>query len=673
MSGDDPQPTAGTTAAAATATANLEKPVLQKNIDGDYAIKVKSEFVLSERPSCLTPPEPPTAAADEGNKDDRNDNDGDNNQKSKRSKNNRGQNKKRPRDSKIAYAEKACLAVVRGESCPFQKSERGCRYNHDLKEMMANRPPDITEGEGGAAWLKDGCPFWNIKGLMCRLGASHVNMSTGQNIRRTIDESGKDAAICISTPSSSDTKATATNVVKAEDEEVPPKKPDPGTLLSHQSEIMNVLSKETQIKLRKKKYPFVCKRHFELQKSKTSKPPVVVTEAAKTTTTKPALQLKERKLIDFRDKVYIAPLTTVGNLPFRRIMKHYGADITCGEMALADQLLSGKPSEWALLKRHPCEDVFGVQIAAGHADQYTRVAEVLANEDKMDIDFVDLNLGCPIDLVCEKGAGASLMLREKKLRGSLEGMLNVLQCPVTIKMRTGWNEAQPIAHQLVPKIQSWGIDGIGAFMIHGRSRLQRYSRLAKWDYITQVASSQSPDLQQIPLIGNGDIFSYTDYEEKILAQVNKEEVGDGGNKNNLLPTAMLGRGALIKPWLPTEIKERRHWDISATERLDMLKDFVRFGLEHWGSDQQGVNHTRRFLLEWLSFLHRYVPVGLMEVLPQQMNHRPPNNMCGRSDLETMMLSKNCADWIKISEMLLGPVPEGFLFEPKHKANSYTKA
>ena len=60
------------------------------------------------------------------------------------------------------------------------------------------------------------------------------------------------------------------------------------------------------------------------------------------------------------------------------------------------------------------------------------------------------------------------------------------------------------------------------------------------------------------------------------------------------------------------------------------------------------------------------------MVPQQMNQRPPRNMCGRSDLETIMLSNNCADWIKISEMLLGPVPEGFLFEPKHKANSYTK-
>jgi tRNA-dihydrouridine synthase 3 len=132
---------------------------------------------------------------------------------------------------------------------------------------------------------------------------------------------------------------------------------------------------------------------------------------------------------------------------------------------------------------------------------------------------------------------------------------------------------------------------------------------------------------------------------------------------------MLARGALIKPWLPTEIKERRHWDISATERLDMLKDFVRFGLEHWGTDSQGVDRTRRFLLEWLSFLCRYVPVGLLEVIPQQMNHRPPLYFFGRSDLETLMLSRDCRDWIRISEMLLGKVEDGFHFEPKHKANS----
>lgn len=130
-----------------------------------------------------------------------------------------------------------------------------------------------------------------------------------------------------------------------------------------------------------------------------------------------------------------------------------------------------------------------------------------------------------------------------------------------------------------------------------------------------MATNQDPNFPLIPIIGNGDVFSFTDYEEKVA-------------REGVSATAMIARGALIKPWLPTEIKERRHWDISASERLDMLKQFVHFGLEHWGSDQQGVNNTRRFLLEWLSFLYRYVPVGIIEVLPQQMNQRPPRNLVG---------------------------------------------
>jgi tRNA-dihydrouridine synthase 3 len=214
---------------------------------------------------------------------------------------------------------------------------------------------------------------------------------------------------------------------------------------------------------------------------------------------------------------------------------------------------------------------------------------------------------------------------------------------------------------VLPPSQIHGSDHFSShdlLQVHGRSRLQRYKAEANWDYISQVAQSESNDKPKIPIIGNGDIYSYVEYEEKVLSH------------DNLSKTAMLGRGALIKPWLPTEIKEKRNWDISATERLDILKSFVKYGLEHWGSDQQGVNNTRRFLLEWLSFLHRYVPVGLLEVLPQKMNQRPPAHMMGRNDLETLFLSPLCSDWIKISEMLLGPVPDDFRFEPKHKANSY---
>lgn len=92
-------------------------------------------------------------------------------------------------------------------------------------------------------------------------------------------------------------------------------------------------------------------------------------------------------------------------------------------------------------------------------------------------------------------------------------------------------------------------------------------------------------------------------------------------------------------------------------------------MEAWGSDTVGVNQTRRFLCEWLSHLYRYVPVGLLEVLPQRINARPPAYF-GRDELETLMASGDCTDWIKISEMLLGKAPEDFKFVPKHKSNAW---
>jgi tRNA-dihydrouridine synthase 3 len=105
---------------------------------------------------------------------------------------------------------------------------------------------------------------------------------------------------------------------------------------------------------------------------------------------------EERKRLDFRNKVVLAPLTTVGNLPFRRLLKVMGVDVTVGEMAMTSNLLSGQASEWALLRRHSSETIFGAQLAGNNAEEMAHVSRVIAKEG-LELDFLDINCGCPLD------------------------------------------------------------------------------------------------------------------------------------------------------------------------------------------------------------------------------------------------------------------------------------
>nr|CAB3486415.1 unnamed protein product [Digitaria exilis] len=311
----------------------------------------------------------------------------------------------------------------------------------------------------------------------------------------------------------------------------------------------------------------------------------------------------------------------------------------------------GQASEWALLRRHPSEDLFGVQICGPYPDTVARTVELVDNE--CSVDFIDINMGCPIDIVVNKGAGSSLLTKPMRIKSIVQAASTVTEKPLTVKVRTAFFEGRNRADSIVSDIYDWGASAI---TIHGRSRQQRYSKLADWDYIYQCAK-KAPDYLHV--IGNGDVFSFTDWNKHV-------------SDCSKISTCMIARGALIKPWLFTEIKEQRHWDITSGERLNILKDFVHFGLEHWGSDSKGVETTRHFLLEWLSYTCRYIPVGLLDVIPQRLNWRPPSYY-GRDDLETLMASDSAADWIRISEMLLGKVPEGFTFAPKHKSNAYDRA
>lgn len=538
----------------------------------------------------------------------------------------RGQNKGRPHVKPTHYdKDRLCPSLVQEPATQCAFGAR-CRFLHDVGRYLAAKPADL--GPRCVLFETFGrCPA----GVTCRFAGAHLGPG-GRNLVR--QEQGVQA---------------------------PP--------------IRNGLDKALQQQLRKRQVRFERAEQAlrQLSRGQLPGPPSAVPEATEAEgapaqdpqelgTVAPAsgpvqtcgaltdedivrLRPCEKRRLDISGKLYLAPLTTCGNLPFRRVCKRFGADVTCGEMAVCTNLLQGQTSEWALLRRHQCEDIFGVQLEGAFPDTMTKCAELLNRT--VDVDFVDINVGCPIDLVYKKGGGCALMQRSGKFQQIVRGMSQVLDVPLTVKLRTGVQERTPLAHRLLPELRTWGA---ALVTLHGRSREQRYTKLADWRYIEQCVAAASP----MPLFGNGDILSYEDANRAM-------QTGVAG--------VMIARGALLKPWLFTEIKEQRHWDISASERLDILRDFTHYGLEHWGSDTQGVERTRRFLLEWLSFLCRYVPVGLLERLPQRLNERPPYFL-GRDYLETLLASQRAADWIRISEMLLGPVPRDFVFLPKHKANAY---
>lgn len=606
---------------------------------------IKPEFILSKTSREELLAAAPSTQPDDLNKDTSPSNAGQDEEEEEevlskpppaKRKRRRGQNKHRPR-SKIPFSEMLCpslhVSSSRGgaATCPFGDK---CHYMHDVAQYMLTKPPDIADTCYNFETFGK-CPF----GPACRFASSHLNSNYENLVNKEIFES------------------------------------------SDRVHTLNVLSKSLQENLRKRtvEYPEsdayldrlastkddTCQTIPALQHSteaggtEASGTPGCSSATEDKDRTSAALscgpltdedgiklRAAEKKQVEFRDRLYLAPLTTVGNLPFRRICKELGADITCGEMAMATNLLQGQQSEWALIKRHESEDLFGVQVCGSHANTMTRCAELINRHAQ--VDFVDINTGCPLDLICNKGAGCALMGRHTRFESIVRGMVTVLDCPLTVKMRAGLLNKSWNAHLLAPKLRDWGVSLVS---IHGRSREQRYTRHADWSYINDCVQVAAP----LPIFGNGDILSFHDYNRF------RSETEVAGT--------MIARGALVKPWIFTEIKEQRDWDISSSERFDILRRYTNYGLQHWGSDTQGVENTRRFLLEWLSFLYRYIPVGVLERVPQRLNERPPLYH-GRDHLETLMASNNCRHWIQISEMLLGPVPPNFTFLPKHKANAY---
>jgi len=281
----------------------------------------------------------------------------------------------------------------------------------------------------------------------------------------------------------------------------------------------------------------------------------------------------------------LAPLTKGNNLPFRRLCAEFGATVTMSEMVYARQLIkgAGRGRESALLKRHPSEQLYGVQIATNIIDEGIKAAEMAVAQGA---DWVDLNCGCPIYEATRRGLGSALLRKPTKLARLVSGISAGLTVPFTVKVRTGLGESSINVDHVVTLLKD---AGAAAVTIHGRTALQRYKRPSDWSLIEQVARSVA-----VPVIGNGDVL--TAYEAR-------RRLTDHG-----CLAVMVGRGALIKPWIFEETRLGCELAPTALERVGMYRRLVSNMKDHFGDDDMGKRKAFYFLPWHLGFFCRYRPL-----------------------------------------------------------------
>lgn len=274
----------------------------------------------------------------------------------------------------------------------------------------------------------------------------------------------------------------------------------------------------------------------------------------------------------------MAPMATGGNLPYRRLCREFGAVRTCSEMILAHKLVKG--GDRPLLRHHECETDFGVQLA-GKRPEIMAEAAVIAVEHGAN--FIDLNFGCPIELIVRYGSGAAMLKRPGPLAAVVAAVRQAVDVPLSVKIRLGYTEEKINCVKIAGLIEDAGADAIS---VHGRTRAQRYRKNARWDYIEEVAQAV-----EIPVIGNGDLLTPWDLRRR--------------RAETSVSSFLVARGALIKPWIFKEFADDEAWNPSVAERWAILQKYVDFGSEHFGDDEKGLGRVRRFFLWHWDFWCRH--------------------------------------------------------------------
>ena len=272
--------------------------------------------------------------------------------------------------------------------------------------------------------------------------------------------------------------------------------------------------------------------------------------------------------------VILAPMTGVTDLPFRRVVKRYGAGLTVSEMIASQAMIRETRQSLQKSLWDPAEEPVSLQLAGCEPHVMAEAAKL--NEQR-GAAIIDINMGCPVKKVVNGDAGSALM-RDLPLAAKLiEATVKAVKVPVTLKTRMGWDHSSLNAPELARIAENLGVQMI---TIHGRTRCQLYKGVADWSFVRRVKEAVS-----VPVIVNGDICSIEDAHEAL-----RQSGADG---------VMIGRGAYGRPWLIGQVMSElggggHRPDPSLDEQLATILEQYEDMLRLYGT-HTGVNLARKHI------------------------------------------------------------------------------
>lgn len=272
--------------------------------------------------------------------------------------------------------------------------------------------------------------------------------------------------------------------------------------------------------------------------------------------------------------VVLAPMAGVTDLPFRVLVKEMGCGLVCGEMVSDKALAYGNSRTVGMLQISLEERPVSIQLFGAEPETMAKAARILAGFAP---EIIDINMGCPVPKVVKNGEGSALMRDPDRAAAIVAAVVESVSCPVTVKMRKGWDDGAILAPELARRVVA---AGAAAVTVHGRTREQFYAGQADWSVIRAVK-----DEVEVPVIGNGDIFAPEDAVRMV-----EETRCDG---------VMIGRGAQGNPWLFREVAHflrtgKRLPPPSVQQRFAVMRRHFQAEVEFAGEDR-GVREMRKHM------------------------------------------------------------------------------